>query len=158
MSFLLWMLERSDWLTFAASTEANENREDVGDDDAATAVCPRDRDRLWCLASRGLSCKQKDSKVQRKFLFFLMVKRLDKFWKFFSCFSFAFVNAILTHFWSARTTASEGLGETGSKRVARDEIGGLNLDATSATFFTVVNTFGILSGIVIGFGVRWNWL
>ena len=76
MSFLLWMLERSDWLTFAASTEANENREDVGDDDAATAVCPRDRDRLWCLASRGLSCKQKDSKVQRKFLFFLMVKGL----------------------------------------------------------------------------------
>ena len=82
--------------------------------------------------------------------------RLDKFWEFLSCFSFAFVNAILTHFWSSRTTASESLGETGSQRVARDEIGGLNLDATSATFFTVVNTFGILRGIVIGLG--WNWL
>ena len=69
------MLVSRDWLTFAAaaSTEANENREDVGDAVLA-AVCPRDRDRLWCLASRGLDPflakeKYKDSSSKESLYF-----------------------------------------------------------------------------------------
>ena len=73
LSFLLWMLVRRDWLTFtaAASTEANENREDVGDAAVLAAVCPRDRDRLWCLASRGLDLfLAKEIRTQKKKIYF----------------------------------------------------------------------------------------
>ena len=124
LSFLLWMLVSRDWLTFAAaaSTEANENREDVGDAVLA-AVCPRDRDRLWCLASRGLDPflakeKYKDSSSKESLYFCCSdgQKLLEnyRFWEFFSGFSFAFVNAFLTHFRNSWTFAAKSLRKTGS--------------------------------------------